>query len=178
MTFTHLNHRLRQLMAEGFCTVCGGDFQPGTVITGGLNAHGDIVLAGECCASEVTKIITLGRMMGQHILFAPPEPPDDDWFTENPTRSHRIRAPFTDEIPAEAPDAPGEFAAVVLVRQTEPGIQLRAPLLLAVDILPVPDNEAIIHALFEVAAGTEPLPPSGAAFGALVNKYRATERWN
>jgi hypothetical protein len=103
---------------------------------------------------------------------------DRDWFERNPTRAHRVRMPFpgeVDEFPAEAheKEAPAGRALIILVRQFEPGYRSRAGFYLNSRLLPVPDDEAVAHALFEVAGRREPVPSNQQAFLALVEKYTA-----
>jgi hypothetical protein len=45
-----------------------------------------------------------------------------------------------------------------------------AGLWLETELLPVPDDEAVIHALFEIAVGRESMPREPQAFRALVEK--------
>ena len=64
---------------------------------------------------------------------------DRDWFTANPTRSHRLRRSL-----------PGEpESSVVVVRQIEPGLRVRlgfAP------TFSIPDREPMLAALFSKLA--------------------------
>ena len=98
---------------------------------------------------------------------------DRDWFKHNPKRSHRARLPFMGEIDEEAIKASDELALVMLIRQIEPGSRLRAVVDLSADFLPVPDDEATIHALFEVGMGRETMPADVPALVALVERYKA-----
>src|SRR5215831_11005302 len=100
---------------------------------------------------------------------------DADWFKQNPKRSHRARLAFPGEADKEAAGGPAGHTMVMLVRQVEPGDRLKTNLYLTANALPVPDNEALIHALFEITVGREPFPPNVEAFHALVAKYRTQE---
>jgi hypothetical protein len=64
---------------------------------------------------------------------------------------------------------------IVLVRQVEPGARLKAGFYIYADALPVPDDEAVCHALFEVATRREAVPPNGEALLALIEKYNAVQ---
>jgi hypothetical protein len=109
----------------------------------------------------------------------PPDGPwkedDRNWFKQNPQRSHRARLPFPDEADKEAARSPAGHTMVMLVRQVEPGNRLKVNFYLAADELPVPNDEALIHTLFEIAMRREPFPPNAEAFHALVVKYRTQE---
>jgi hypothetical protein len=99
---------------------------------------------------------------------------DRDWFQRNQSRSHRARLPFPGEIDEEAIKASAERALVMLVRQIAPGSRLRAVVELSVDLLPVPDDEAVLHALFEVGRGREAAPRDREAFSTLIKKYQVS----
>jgi hypothetical protein len=100
---------------------------------------------------------------------------DDDrnWFDGNPARTHRVRMPFPGEADDVAATTPAGHALIMLVRQVEPGSRIKATLYLNANLLPAPDNEAVAHALFEIAVGHEPMPRVGPALEALVEKYSA-----
>jgi hypothetical protein len=101
---------------------------------------------------------------------------DDDWFAKNPTRSHRARMPFPGECDEAVAKAPPGTALIILVRQVKPGTRVRAGNVFGTNFLPVPDDEATIHALFEVAMGREPVPPDDEALRALIEKYKMESR--
>jgi hypothetical protein len=105
---------------------------------------------------------------------------DDDrtWFEQNPRHTHRIRAPFPGELDGKVPKPPASYTPLVLLRQVQPGSRLKAVLYLPPgQLLPLPMNEAeveaVMHTLFEIATGREPMPSSPPAFSALVKKYSA-----
>ena len=100
---------------------------------------------------------------------------DDDrqWFERNPQRSHRARPPFPGECDEQAAETPPGDALIMLVRQVEPGRRLRAAVFLDANLLPLPDNEAVVHGLFEAAMGHEPMPPDRQALCTLSKKYTA-----
>jgi hypothetical protein len=106
---------------------------------------------------------------------------DREWFERNPSRAHRVRMPFPSEfndVPFEKTIAgsdtcPDGHTLIVLVKQVEPGARLRGAFYLSNHLLPVPDDEAVAHALYEVAMQHEPVPPNGDALWALIKKYTA-----
>src|SRR5262245_16450898 len=104
------------------------------------------------------------------LLDYPWKDDDRNWFKQNPERTHRARAPSPGEVEIEAPAG---HAPIMLVRQVEPGYRLRGEVYLNANFLPLPDNEAVVHALFEVAMGREATPGDGKALLALAEKYTA-----
>jgi hypothetical protein len=100
---------------------------------------------------------------------------DDDriWFERNPTRTHRVRVAFPGEADAAAAQAPADHVLVIPVRQLEPGFRIRGGFFLRADLLPVPDDEAIAHALFDIAEGRELVPANDEMLAALLGKYQA-----
>jgi len=81
---------------------------------------------------------------------------DAEWFKNNPSRSHRLRRVFVDELSALPKDITqremsNEYRLDILVRQISPGQRARLPIWLysAID---VPDDEAVIHAIFDLAS--------------------------
>ena len=107
------------------------------------------------------------------VLDHPWKTDDRVWFEENPTRSHRARMPFAGEDSlCGAKSLPG-CTSFILVRQIKPGTRIRRGFYLNTVLLPVPDDEALIHAMFEIASGREPAPTTMQAFTALRDKYAA-----
>ena len=51
------------------------------------------------------------------------------------------------------------------------GSRWRAVVFLDANFLPLPDDEAVAHALFEVAVGREVVPPDRQALCTLIKKY-------
>jgi hypothetical protein len=94
-----------------------------------------------------------------NVLDYPWKSDDCDWFDQNRERSHRVRMPFPGECDEVAAKAPVKHALIVLVRQVEPGNRLKIGFFLNAALLPVPDDEAVAHALFDVATQREPVPP-------------------
>jgi hypothetical protein len=111
-----------------------------------------------------------GFVSGVYLLDHPWKDDDRAWFKLNPSRAHRVRMPFPNEIEQEAAAA---TALIVCVRQVEPGTRLRSVLDLDANLLPPPDDEATAHALFEAAVGREPMPRDSAALCTLVERYTA-----
>jgi hypothetical protein len=201
---------------------------------GGLDARGNVILAGECCIGRVVKVFTCGFYSTRNYDFLQPREPqadsaltpeqivdaiaayqkaivetdklfdgierrggvkpacnislldtpwkDDDriWFEQNPRHTHRIRAPFPGELDGKVPKPPASYTPLVLLRQVKPGSRLKAVLYLPFgQLLPLPTNEAeveaVMHTLFEIATGREPMPSSPQAFSALINKYTVSQ---
>jgi hypothetical protein len=203
----HIGRQLHRLMRRDVCSLCGGKLKHNSRTAGGLDAQGNVVLAGECCIGRVAITITQGLYSDRQYhcswpcsaqsgsptyeqiaeavlddiarwggdlrtLRDPPWTSDDhDWFERNQERSHRLRLPFPGERDEEVAKAPTGHALIVLVRQVEPGMRLESAVSLNADLLPLPDDEAAAHALFEVAVRHEPVPRNGEAFDTLIRKY-------
>jgi hypothetical protein len=194
----HVDRALRKLMRRETCSVCGTPFEPNTGTATGFDARGNAAVAGECCVGKLTEIFGLGlnlplststgatdeariadigRRSGVdcalqvNLSDSPWKDDDRIWFEQNPMRAHRMRLPFSGEYDAEALDAPPGHVLIVLVRQVEPGSRIRPGFYLDSDLLPVPDDEAAAHALFEVVTGAEVMPPDVEALDALIRKY-------
>ena len=216
----HIERQLRKLLRRNVCSICGSPFRHNSRTAGGLDTHGNVVLAGECCIGRVAEIFVMGLYSDRQYDFLPPRSSDepgaadaiatyqeiiadtdrrlarierrggrfprapdvyrldypwksDDraWFERTGTRAHRARMPFPGEVDDEATAAPAGQALVVLVQHVEPGSWVRTGLYLDTRLLPVPDDEATIHALFEMAMRREPMPPDVAALIALIEKY-------
>jgi hypothetical protein len=119
--------------------------------------HGDVEFTGEALL----------------LLDHPWKTDDRAWFEHNPQRSHRVRIPFTGEFDDLGAKAPAGHALIILVRQARPGTRLRCGFYFNTALLPVPDDEALIHAIFEIAARREPVPGNMQALNALREKYVA-----
>jgi hypothetical protein len=118
------------------------------------------------------------------LLNHPWKTDDRDWFQHNPTRSHRARMPFPGELSGKFGEMAklqvahvrifnehAEIQVLMLVRQVAPGSRIRAAITINAGLLPLPDDEAVAHALFEVAARHEAAPPDSEALDALIKKY-------
>ncbi|GEM_PF-3389268 len=86
---------------------------------------------------------------------------DAAWFEANPTRSHRLRPLLDGEreaMPTERAfgPMPAGHELQVVVRQVEPGQRIRSFFGRNLAV-PIPDDEAVIHALFDtLQSGGEP----------------------
>jgi hypothetical protein len=96
---------------------------------------------------------------------------DRTWFEKNPTRSRRARMPFDGEDFLFVTEALPGCSSLVLVRQIKPGARQRLGFDLTTALLPLPDDEALIHAMFEIASKREPAPTTMPALNALREKY-------
>lgn len=95
-----------------------------------------------------------------NILSSPWKTADAGWFEANPDRSHRLRPMFPGEADTLPPDLrstklPPRHELQVIVRQIEPGKRIRMPFGRNVDT-PIPDVEAVLHALFDSVANGRP----------------------
>jgi hypothetical protein len=222
----HINRALHKLFQRNACSVCGSPFKHNSRTASGLDAHGTVVLTGECCLDWVARIFGFGFYSARQYDFLVPARPapagaeltpeqiaegialyqkviadtdkrlddierrggidtpvtpvlsehpwksdDRDWFAQNPKRSHRLRQPFPGEADEEAAETEAGHALIILVRQVEPGARTRALVSIPTDLLPVPDSEAAVHALFEAALGHEPMPCDRQALCNLIEKY-------
>ncbi len=83
---------------------------------------------------------------------------DAAWFSANPTRSHRLRPLIANEGGTIAriyfDSLPPDHEVQIVVRQIEPGKRIRAPFGRNMAI-PIPDNEEIIHAIFDMIFKTD-----------------------
>jgi hypothetical protein len=113
------------------------------------------------------------RMDAINILDAAWKADDQVWFEQHPHRSHRARAPYPGEMPTTV-DVPKDSEFVWLIRQTKPGVRIKAGTALKRKAFPVPDNEAVVHALFDVTAngGDEK------ELWALIDRYSEVQRMN
>jgi hypothetical protein len=111
------------------------------------------------------------RIRQINLLDYPWKRDDGDWFEQNPTRSHRIRWPFPGEADAEVANTPAGTVLMMIVRQVQPGVRRRAAVFIDAEFLPLPEDEAVVHALFEAVTGHEAMPADRSALYALAEKY-------
>jgi hypothetical protein len=107
-----------------------------------------------------------------NVLDSPWRQDDRDWFQQHPQRSHRARFPFAGEVTPEQLAAPDGHRLLLLLRQVEPGKRIKSGFFISDELLPVPEVEAVAHALFDIATRREPVPPNGKALCALIEKYQ------
>ena len=192
----HLDRVLNKLIERGACSICGGAYPLNSTTAYGLDAQNRVVAAGKCCIDKITTAMGYGffgrcdfpdsptgslressaykRSVREHVrAHSAREWKIEDWawFGKNPTRSHRARLPFAGEDNLFVTKALPGYAPLVLVRQTRPGTWLRLGFALSASMVPPPDDEALIYAMFEIATGREPAPTTMQAIMALRNKY-------
>jgi hypothetical protein len=97
---------------------------------------------------------------------------DREWFKIHPERSHRVRLPHPDEGGKELGPVPDGHVLIVIVRQVQPGIRMKNAFYLEAELWPVPEDEAVAHALFDLVEHRRPF--SGAELGTLIMKYQTT----
>jgi hypothetical protein len=182
-TRRRIERDLRKIMKadDEHCTLCRRPFAHGDLTYGGATATGAAAVTGDCCAAQMAHKVTGGVFLdlagaygaiaadmakragvwGAPIALTTADTSwkrdDAAWFKANPHRSHRLRPMF----PGEAPTLMREPAALpprhehqVLVRQVEPGQRVRLVFGRNLDC-PIPDAEAVLHALFDLAARGE-----------------------
>jgi hypothetical protein len=111
-----------------------------------------------------------------NVLETPWKTDDRLWFEVHPERSHRARLAFSGEADEQTAKVPAGHMLLMLVRQAAPGKRVRAGFYLNAALWPVPDDDAIAHALFDVATRQQAVPQGSAERAALVEKYRPSER--
>jgi hypothetical protein len=109
------------------------------------------------------------------VLDHPWKKDDREWFEQHSARSHRARLPFAGEVTLEQLAAPEGHRLLVLLRQVEPGKRIKNGFFISDELLPVPDVEAVVHALFDIATRRQPVPRNGEAMCALIEKYQSRE---
>jgi hypothetical protein len=113
----------------------------------------------------------LGRPLEVVLTDPPWKDADRKWFEQNPTRAHRVRPPFVGEADGAAANTPAGTALLMIVRQVKPGLRFRAGVSIDSELLPIPDDESLLHGLLEAAAGREDMPSDRSALYALSKKY-------
>jgi len=93
-----------------------------------------------------------------NVLDYPRKSDDREWFERNQKLSHRARPPFPGEVDEEAANTPAGQALIILVRQVQAGSRLRTAVVLNADLQPLPDDESVVHALFDLAMRREAMP--------------------
>ena len=168
----HCLGRLTEVFAMGL-------FLPRERSAEALEAHIRTIAAADELVADIERRGGVGdgmRISKVNFSATPWIVDDDNWFAQNPSRSHRVRMPFPGECDEAVAKAPAGTALIILVRQVKPGTRVRAGNVFGTNFLPVPDDEATIHALFEVAMGREPVPPDDEALRALIEKYKMESR--
>jgi hypothetical protein len=72
-----IERELRKLRNSGICSICKHPLAHNTRLSGGLDAQGRIVMAGECCSSQVTETFSLGNFVTRHYDIPTP----NSWLT-------------------------------------------------------------------------------------------------
>src|SRR5262249_61449910 len=91
---------------------------------------------------------------------------------QHPERAHRARLPFAGEVTPEQLTAPEGHQLLLLLRQVEPGKRIKNGFFISNDLLPVPDVEAVAHALFDIATRREPVTRNSSEMCALIERYQ------
>jgi hypothetical protein len=196
----YLDRILNKLVAREACSICGSAWPHNSRIAYGFDHNDRIVVVGECCLdriavpfgvsparesavcmSEIWKRLDEVIALQQRDITAANKQfeggtDDRTWFEQNPQRSHRARMPFPGEefLLSGGDDGANslpECTSFILVRQIKPDTRIRRGFYLNTALLPVPDDEALIHAMFEIASSREPAPRTMQEFTALRDKY-------
>jgi hypothetical protein len=160
------------------CTLCRRPFAHGDTTFGGATADGRAAVTGGCCADRLTHTVAGGVYLDLAGAYAdlvaditeragvggfptalsvtdsPWKCDDAAWFQANPNRPHRLRPMFPGEEPTLMRGTialPVRHEMWVLVRQVEPGQRVRLAFVRNLDC-PIPDVEAILHAMFDLVA--------------------------
>jgi hypothetical protein len=158
------------------CSVCRTEFRHNAATFYGCTSDGAAAVVGECCRHRLQSITHAGvylqgRMAGadiakragisrhpyiMHVAGCEPWKEDDDaWFETHPNRLHRLRPLLPEEAeswggpPAVTPPPRHEYQ--VIVRQVAPRARVRLLFCRNLDVS-VPDNESILHAIFDLHA--------------------------
>jgi hypothetical protein len=167
----YLDRILNKLVEREACSICGSDWKLNSHTAYGLDAQNRVVVAGTCCIGKIATILGYGFFgretdLDEYAVNCPSstrehsvrkfvhehsarewKTGDRVWFNEHPARSHRARMPFTGEDCLFDTKALPGCAPIVLVRQTRPGTWLQCGFYLNTNLIPVPDDEALIHAI-------------------------------
>jgi hypothetical protein len=68
----YVDRQLRQLMRRDVCSVCGKPFQHNSHTTSGLDKHGTVTVAGECCSDRIAVVFGLGLFSHRKYDFLQP----------------------------------------------------------------------------------------------------------
>jgi hypothetical protein len=201
-----MRRQLQKLSKRNFCSFCARPFPYNSRSVAGLR-NDQLAIACEYdeCIRKLDKVYAVGVVTTQGAIDAlrrggvnpsaasrrrkpfirtqPHDWTENDrrWFETNPTRSHHARLPYPDEPtrPDDSTDVPHGYQICVLVRQVEPGIHLTCVIYVQADLLPIPDDEALLHAMFDRQVNEERILMlhDGAAepdrqLAELINRYK------
>jgi len=140
---------------------------------------GSVVVAAESIQGSVSSVDSLGAEIAKkagilnedsrspriNMTDSPWKGDDAAWFEANPKRSHRLRKLLEGETKdlfagSTPPSLPPGHEYQVLVRQVEPGFRVRLPFGRNLEIS-IPDDEPVIHALFDVTSTSPGEPING-----------------
>src|SRR6478672_10270904 len=68
----YIDSQLRKLIHRNACSACGGPFKHNSCTAGGLDAQGDVALAGECCLGRVAVTFVKGMYSDRKYDFLLP----------------------------------------------------------------------------------------------------------
>jgi hypothetical protein len=67
-----IDHQLHKLLRRGTCSICSRPLKHNSRTASGLDAHGNVVVAGECCMSQVAEVFGLGLYSDRRYDFMSP----------------------------------------------------------------------------------------------------------
>jgi len=178
--------RLHEIYTAGLFTCRNYDFLPvGQSVHGRALGNAKVAHALDVCQRAITEADEhvnddLWRRGGVSrppharisVLDHPWKKDDREWFDQHPERSHRARLPFAGEVTPEQFAGPEGHQLLLLLRQVEPGKRIKNGFFISNELLPVPDVEAVAHALFDIATRREPVPRNGEEMCALIERYQ------
>ena len=113
------------------CSVCGSPFQACSRTAGGLDAQGNVVLAGECCISRVAETFAMGLYSDRQYDFCPdapgPRPTSNRGASRSATRSRSTKRslPTTDRLLARIERRGGRFPRRPRALPVRPAVEER-----------------------------------------------------
>src|SRR5262245_19520806 len=67
-----INSELYKLLHRDTCSICGSPHKHNSRTKSGLDAHGNVVVAGECCTGRVVVPFGMGQYVTRHYDFLSP----------------------------------------------------------------------------------------------------------
>ena len=157
----------------------GGSKQSYTVeeVTDVVSALQKTISATDEMAQDAQRAGGLPKTLEVSVLEHPWKDDDRAWFEQHPDCSHRARAPYPGEADKQRNNAPDQCELIILVRQIEPGKRIKTAIYIYKRLLPVPDYEPLVHALFDTAVESMKTGKTGpinkAKLFSLIERYKS-----
>lgn len=158
---------IKQLNRDGdHCHGCRRPYQDSDLSLVGRDIAGRPLMVGECCRDRLVSIIA-AAVYFRLIPVAPWAVDDRDWFKANPRRSHRMRAAYPGEWPAE------QATPFTVVKQDQPGVRRRLGIKITAELLELgePPEEAV-WAIFDLATEAAENGTGGVLTADIMARYR------